>query len=168
MIIRLVTPTDAAPLWRLIERVGGLERNTCYAYVLLCSDFRDTCLIAERDGAPVGFVLAYRPPRRPDEVFVWQVGVAPEARGTGLGSRLLDELIVLPGCDGIRHVTATVSPDNVASRKLFEGLARRCAVPFEVGPGFPADLFAGPHEPEELVRIGPLPSPLHPSPKAKP
>lgn len=156
MILRLPTARDAAPLWRLIERVGGLERNSCYAYVLLCSDFRDTCVVAESGGDLVGFVLGYRPPSRPEEVFVWQVGVAAEARGTGLGGKLLDQLIENPGCAGIRYVTATVSPDNDASRNLFRGLARRRAAPFEIGPGFPADLFAGPHEPEELVRIGPL------------
>jgi L-2,4-diaminobutyric acid acetyltransferase len=161
--LRPATPGDAASLWRLIGRVGGLERNSCYAYVLLCSDFGDTSMVAEQDGQLVGFVLGYRPPRRPEEMFVWQVGVAPELRGAGLAQRLLEALLAVPACSGVRYLTATVSPDNGASRSLFRGFARRRAVPFEVGPGFAADLFATPHEPEELVRIGPLGSPITPA-----
>lgn len=157
MIFRPPTVRDGAAVWKLVERVGALERNTCYAYLLLCSDFRDTCVIAEDEGAVVGFVIAYRPPVRPDETFVWQVGVAPEARGTGLGGRLLDAVLAAPGSKGARYLTATVSPDNVASLALFRGVARRRRVPFEMGPGFPAGLFVGSHQPEDLVRIGPLP-----------
>lgn len=156
MNFRAPTARDGAAVFRLVEAVGQLERNTCYAYVLLCSDFSDTCVLAETEQGLAGFVIAYRPPKRPDEVFVWQVGVAPAARGTGLGGRLLDALLAAPGCQGVRYLTATVSPDNTASLQLFRGVARRRAVPFEIGAGFSADLFVGVHEPEDFVRIGPL------------
>lgn len=159
MKFRTPTSRDGASVFRLVERVGNLERNTCYAYVLLCHDFGNTCMLAEDQGALVGFVIAYRPPARQDEVFVWQVGVAPEARGTGLGGRLLEEVLRAPGCEGVRYLTATVSPDNTASLHLFRGVARRRAVPFEIGPGFSADLFVGSHEAEDFVRIGPLSTP---------
>lgn len=154
--LRPASPADAAPLWRLIGDVGTLERNSCYAYLLLCAHFGATCLMAERGGRLVGFVLAYRPPSDPDQVFVWQVGVAPEARGAGLGGRLLEALVAQPACAGVRYLTATVSDDNAASMKLFTGFARRRGVACEVGPGFPAALFAEPHEDENLLRIGPL------------
>lgn len=156
MRFRAPTVRDGAAVYQLIERVGSLERNTCYAYVLLLSDFRDTCVIAEDGSGVVGFVIAYRPPVRPDEVFVWQVGVAPEARGTGLGGQLLDAVLAAPGSKGARYLTATVSPNNTASLGLFRGVARRHGIPFEIGPGFPAGLFVGSHQPEDFVRIGPL------------
>jgi L-2,4-diaminobutyric acid acetyltransferase len=156
MNLRAATERDGARVWRLLARTGGLERNTCYAYVLLFSDFGDTCLVAEQDGELLGFVLAYRPPAHRDELFVWQIGVAPEARGHGLGSRMLDTLLAQPGCDGVAYLTATVSPDNEASRRMFAAVARRRGVPFSIDPRFGAALFAEPHLDEDQVRIGPL------------
>lgn len=156
MKFRAPTVRDGATVFELIERVGALERNTCYAYLLLCTDFRDTCVIAEDAGEVVGFAIAYRPPARQDEVFVWQVGVVSKARGTGLGGRLLEAVLAAPGSRGARYLTATVSPDNAASLALFRGVARRHGVPIEIGPGFPAGLFVVPHQSEDFVRIGPL------------
>ncbi len=156
MNFRSPTENDGARVWHLLERTGGLERNTCYAYVLLFGDFGDTCLLAEQDGELLGFVLAYRPPSRRDELFVWQIGVAPEARGRGLGSRMLDALLERPGCAGVNFLTATVSPDNEASRRMFAAAARRRGVPFSTHPRFGAALFAEPHLDENQVRIGPL------------
>lgn len=148
--------TDGLEIWRLVSRMGGLELNSCYAYVLLCSHFAETCLVAERAGKLVGFVAAYRPPSHPTDLFVWQVGVAPEARGLGVGSRLLDVLIDRPAAWGARFLTATVSPDNAASLRLFNGFATRRQIPFQVSTGYPAALFAESHADEDLVRIGPL------------
>jgi L-2,4-diaminobutyric acid acetyltransferase len=150
-------PADAAAIWRLLGSIPELERNTCYAYVLLCSDFAESCVVAETaTGQLAGFVLGYAPPKRADELFVWQVGVAPAARGTGLGGRMLDHVVATRSTT--RFLTATVSPDNEASRRLFRALARRREVPCEIGPGYSAALFAEPHEPEELIRIGPFPT----------
>jgi L-2,4-diaminobutyric acid acetyltransferase len=156
MNLRPPTERDAARVWRLLERTGGLERNSAYAYLLLCSDFAETCLVAERDGELVGFVLGYRPPARRDEMFVWQIGVAPEARGTGLGTRLLAAVLEQPACKDVRYLTATVSPDNEASRRTFAALARTRGAAFEVAPRFGAELFPEAHPDEEQVRIGPL------------
>lgn len=156
MNMRSPTERDGSRVWRLLARTGGLERNTCYAYVLMFSDFGETCLLAEQDGELQGFVLAYRPPTRRDELFVWQIGVAPQARGRGLGTRLLDAVLAQPACKGVRYLTATVSPDNAASRKMFAAVARRREVEFSVNPRFNAALFAESHLDEDQVRVGPL------------
>jgi L-2,4-diaminobutyric acid acetyltransferase len=147
---------DAPRVHRLVKEGDGLELNTCYAYLLLCDHFSETTLVAERDGELVGFVAAYRPPARPDTVFVWQIGIAPSARGRGIASALLDALVAAPGCGGVSHLEATVTPDNEPSRRLFESFAKRRDVGFVWSRGYPEDLFVGNHAPEQLIRIGPF------------
>ncbi len=156
LLLRSPEPTDAANLWQLLGEVGNLERNSCYTYLLLCSHFASTCVVAERKSDLVGFVLGYRPPSDPNAVFVWQVGVAANERGCGLGRKLLFALLDRPGCRGVGHVTATVSPDNRASLSLFRTFARELGVPCQERPGFRAALFAEAHPDENLLCIGPL------------
>ncbi|MEX2375678.1 MAG: diaminobutyrate acetyltransferase, partial [Dehalococcoidia bacterium] len=71
---------DAAPIWQLVHDDGGLDLNSPYAYLLVCTDFAQTSLVATDATGVVGFIAAYRPPTRPDATFVWQVGVAKRAR----------------------------------------------------------------------------------------
>lgn len=155
--LRNPTVADAAKLWRLVRESGVLDENSCYAYLLLCEHFADTCVVALRDENVVGFVTAYRLPNRPEAVFVWQVGVDASARRQGLAQALLDHLLDLPACRGVRFLEATVTPSNRASRRLFESVARKRGVGCVWGRGFVAADFGGPsHEDEELVRLGPF------------
>ena len=138
--------------------------NSAYLYLLLCRDFADTCLVAERDGKLVGFVSAYRLPSDPTVLFVWQVGVAVSARREGLALGMLRRLVrkftqFSNSSDSIRFVEATVSPSNVASRHLFESLARGLDSQLEDTNGFGESLFpSGKHEAEPRIRIGPIKS----------
>jgi L-2,4-diaminobutyric acid acetyltransferase len=151
------TASDGAAIYDLIAEIGGLERNTCYAYLLLCSHFASGGVVAESGGRLVGFVLGYRPPSRPDAMFVWQVGVHPDMRGRGLATRLLGEFIGLDAYRECSYLEATVGTGNAASRALFSRFAAKRDLPCEIGPGYPSALFASPHhEDEDLFRIGPV------------
>jgi L-2,4-diaminobutyric acid acetyltransferase len=159
--LRTPTPQDAADLWWCVRDSGSLDLNSPYAYLLVCSDFADTSIVARDDEGLLGFVAAYRPPRDPDAVFVWQVAVAPRARGQGLGQRLLVSLLASDANRTARELTATVTPDNEASLALFRGVARRLGAGCRELERFPAALFPddgdGGHLPEVELRIGPLP-----------
>ena len=145
---------DAAEIWRLVSDCGVLDVNSPYAYLLICRDFSATSLVATMAGRLVGFVAAYIPPRRPDVIFVWQIGVSPTARGQGLARSLLVELLALPACRDVTFLEATVTPSNTASRRLFESLARTFGGELYLGPGFSTDdLGTARHEPENTVRI---------------
>ncbi len=148
---------DAKEMVRLASASRVLDVNSDYAYLLLARDFHETCVIAEEDGRMLGFATAYRPPRNLDVLFVWQIAVSEEARGRGLASQMLDELVQRGQLLGIQFIEATVTGSNFASQALFNSLARRHNVDCEITTGFPADTFesAG-HEAEDLFRIGPL------------
>ena len=141
----------------MIAACPPLDPNSAYCNLLQCTDFADSCIVAERGGGVVGWVSGYRPPAAPDNFFVWQVAVHERTRGHGLGGQMLSHLLARPALAGIRYVETTVGPDNQASRRMFAGLARRLGTSVAESPLFPASLFGGQgHEDEELLRIGPF------------
>lgn len=157
--LRHPTLDDAPWMWRLVRETGVLDENSQYVYLLLCRDFSQTCLVAERDGQLAGFVTAYRPPQRSDVLFIWQVGVSAISRRQGLGLRLLTELVsrCRNGGSAIQFVEATVAPSNTASLRLFEALAKQVEAPLAEADGFHASHFRfDNHEAEPLIRIGPI------------
>lgn len=169
--LRSPTVDDAAAMWSLAR--DAVDENSPYAYLMMCEYFAATCVVAyagvddDAASAPrlVGFVTGFRPPDDPSTTFVWQIVVGADARGTGLGGRMLDELVerhrrdksARP--DSATYVEATVTPDNAASQRLFRSLARRHGTACVETPCFAAQQFptgAGHHEPEVRHRIGPL------------
>lgn len=157
--LRLRRPVleDGPELHRLIKRCPPLDENSRYCNLLQATHFSDTSVVAERDGALIGFVTGYRIPERQRDLFVWQVGVSPDGRGEGLAQRMLTAL--LDRLDTVSHLETTVTPDNGPSRALFEGLARRLGAPLERSVLFRGEPhFDGRHADEILYRIGPLPA----------
>ena len=105
----------------------------------------------------MGWVSGHRPPSDPDAYFVWQVAVAPEARGQGLAGHMIDELLARPAQRGVTHLITTVTDDNSASWALFRGLARKRGATLERSALFDREAhFAGVHPTEYQARIGPL------------
>jgi L-2,4-diaminobutyric acid acetyltransferase len=148
---------DAPGVHALVEASKPLDLNSPYAYLLLCTHFRDTCVVIEHQGAVCGFVSGYRKPADPAVLFVWQVAVGPEVRGRGVGKQLLRALLARPACSGVTHVETTITPSNRASHALFAWLAREYHAPCARSTAFRAgDFGATGHEEEELLRIGPL------------
>jgi L-2,4-diaminobutyric acid acetyltransferase len=154
--LRAPTVADGPVLWRMAADSATLDVNSPYAYLLWCRDFAATSLIASCDGHPAGFLTGYQRPDQPATVMLWQVAVDTAHRGAGIAGRMLDHLTRRLQPDGVTHVEASVTPDNVASRRLFEAFARRWDAPLERRELFGADLFPEGHAAEELFRIGPL------------
>ncbi|SDE15272.1 L-2,4-diaminobutyric acid acetyltransferase [Paenibacillus sp. UNCCL117] len=149
---------DGAAVWRLVKETGTLDLNSVYCYILLCDYFKETCVIAEADGEIAGFVSAFRPPEHPDRLFVWQIAVSPGKQRRGIGRMLLQELLSRVEPDTIRHIEATISPSNAASRALFLSLAKREKLECHWSAGYRTSLFPAEqaHEEELLYKLGPL------------
>jgi L-2,4-diaminobutyric acid acetyltransferase len=156
-IVRGARNDDGAGMWRVVEDCGVLDRNSSYLYLLLARDFAANCVVAEMAGETVGFVTGFRRPSRPDAVFLWQVGILPQAQGQGLGKRLVAAFLRQPGARDARWLETTITPSNEASRGLFRAIARDLGTDCKVSPCFTPDLFPeSGHEPEELFEIGPF------------
>jgi L-2,4-diaminobutyric acid acetyltransferase len=154
---RRPTIDDAPAVHHLIAACPPLDCNSRYAYLLICRDFADSCILAEDNtGRPIGVITGYRPPNRPDTLFVWQVAVHPASRGQGLARHMLESLLDRPIHQDVRWVEATVGPQNTASRALFASLASSRDVNLSAEPLFDTDVLGSGHEPEWLHRIGPM------------
>lgn len=116
--------SDGAQITALIAASPPLDCNSAYCNLLQCTDFAETCVVAECEGRVLGWVSGYRPPSVPDRIFVWQVAVDASARGEGLARRMLDALIARPAVAGARVLTTTITEANAASWALFTAFAR--------------------------------------------
>lgn len=151
---RRPTADDGLAVAALVRDTGVLDVNSTYMYCLVLEHFGATSIVAELDGAIVGFVTAYRLPASPDVLFVWQVGVSEAARGQGLAKRMLTEL--LERDDAVCWMHTTVAPDNEPSGRLFRSLARSLDTDLVTGRGFQSAQLGDGHPDEPLYRIGPI------------
>ena len=113
------------------------------------------------DGDLVGFVSGYKVPNKVvskvDTLFIWQVAVAESARGLGLASRMLAEILDRQECATVEYLETTITQDNKASWALFEGLAKKRSITLQRLDWMDKELhFSGLHDSETLVRIGPF------------
>jgi L-2,4-diaminobutyric acid acetyltransferase len=154
LTVRAPVARDGIAVAGLIGRCPPLDRNSLYCTLLQCTHFADTCAIALDGDRAVGWLSAYRLPHEPETLFVWQVAVAAEARSTGLGVRLLEDVLSRDGCRTVRRVEASVAPSNIRSLRMFRRFAARRSAALERLAWLDRDAhFAGRHESEPLIRI---------------
>nr|WP_298415167.1 diaminobutyrate acetyltransferase [uncultured Halomonas sp.] len=157
LFIRKPATEDGWGIYELVKSCPPLDVNSAYAYLLLATQFRDSCAVAtNEEGEIVGFVSGYTKHSAADTYFLWQVAVGDKARGTGLARRLVEAILSRPELASVRHLETTITPDNMASWGLFRRLADRWQAPLNSREYFSTDQLGGEHDPENLVRIGPF------------
>ncbi|WP_273149676.1 diaminobutyrate acetyltransferase [Methylophaga thiooxydans] len=155
--LRAPTAEDGAAVYELIAQCPPLDTNSMYCNLLQSSHFSDTSVAAELDEDIVGFISGYVLPKQPDTLFIWQVAVGEKARGQGLASRMLRDILQRPACQKVKYIETTITPDNRASWALFESLANKLSAQLNHSVMFDRQQhFAGQHETEMLVKIGPI------------
>lgn len=128
------------PLWKALHRLhrGMLPPGTVVAdddaswrgsrgrYARWMADGEAVVLLAEEDGAPVGYALAHFH-EGSDETFavgeryaeLASLSVAPAHRGKGIGTRLLNELDRLLAEEGVFDLVISVMSDNAAALRFY-------------------------------------------------
>ena len=155
--LRKPTDIDGLSVHQLITQTPELDGNSCYCNLLQCSHFAETSILAEREGEVQGFISGYLKPSHPETLFIWQVAVGRNARGMGLGSQMLQELLGRKELASVTHLETTITEDNAASWALFTRLAKHLNASLERSPMFDRMThFNDEHDSELLVRIGSL------------
>jgi len=148
---------DGIAVSRLVESCPPLDVNSNYCNLLQCSHFSSTSVAADACGDLVGFISGYIVPESPETLFIWQVAVAEQARGLGLASCMLDEVLARPQCKSVGYLETTITQKNLASWALFKGLAKNLSADFLSSDWLDQKShFAELHDSEALVRIGPF------------
>jgi L-2,4-diaminobutyric acid acetyltransferase len=152
--LRKPTKEDGAAVWKLVAECAPLDQNSMYMNLVQCDHFGETCILAEQGDKVLGWISGHIPPGAPDTIFVWQVAVHADARGLGLGKRMLNALLQRPACAQVAKLETTITRSNDASWGLFRSFARDRGAPLSDAPHFEREAHLdGQHATEHLVTI---------------
>jgi L-2,4-diaminobutyric acid acetyltransferase len=122
-VIRASSEADVAAVQNFVADCPPLTVHTEFTYWVLLRYWGDYCLIAEQDDEITGVLLAIGAGSADDLIYLWQVGVTPALRGTGLAQGMLCEFAARASRSGRTRVQVSVADDNRASHGLFARFA---------------------------------------------
>ena len=120
--LRRATPADVDAI-AAIERLAFSDPWSRDSFATLARNADVFFLVADAGGAPaggasapVGYLVAWYVL---DEGEVANIAVAPSARGTGVGARLLDAALAEGRRRGVGHMFLEVRESNAVARRLY-------------------------------------------------
>ena len=121
--VRHATEDDQPRIVGLIDEWFGGRRVRHLAMRAWFRHFGSSSWLAEDDaGRPVGILLGYRSPDRPDEAVVHLVAVGPNRRRQGVGRSLVDAFRGHVEPVGVTAVTALAWPGDPIAIAFFRAL----------------------------------------------
>jgi ribosomal protein S18 acetylase RimI-like enzyme len=118
--LRALRDAPAAFCSTLAEEETRTDQDWAWRLHLGATSGRDRPLVAEVDGAAAGLAWARTDAGDPSLVKLFQVWVAPQARGHGVAAALLDAAIAWGRARGARAMLLGVVCGNDAARRLYE------------------------------------------------
>ena len=116
--VLIIRPGDGADYDEVIPQLdawwGGRSMGTILPR-LFFTHFPPWTYVAGRDGQVIGFLSGFRSQSDPSVVYCHFIGIAPEARGQGVGERLYERLSADAIAAGCSEVHAVTSPQNRGS-----------------------------------------------------
>lgn len=131
--VRPIAAGDAETVAALHDELFPGTHTTGAGLVASAADDRPR-LVAEHDGAVVGYLAAERQPDGGG--YIDYVGVAPALRGRGFGAELVRAGVAALRTVGCERCHLTVRDDNAAARTLYSRLGfveERVIVPLRIG-----------------------------------
>lgn len=120
MTIRVLGSGDAAVLDRVADGVFDNPIDEQWTAEFL-GDPRHHLIVAIDDGIVVGMVagIHYVHPDKPPEMFINEVGVAPQYRGRHIGRQLMQALFERAKALGCHEAWLGTDEGNAAARRLY-------------------------------------------------
>lgn len=113
--LRSIEAADYTPIISVINDWWGGRAMSDMLPKLFFIHFRETSFIAEQAGARVGFLIGFRSQTFPNEAYIHFVGVHPDFRKMGVGTRLYEHFFEVAGAQGCEIVRCVTSPMNKTS-----------------------------------------------------
>src|SRR5690606_15960096 len=105
MLIRAITKADFDFVVSVIDKWWGGPSGE-RPHPMFFYELGDRALIAEADGAVVGFLFGFVAPTDPPLGYVHLVGIDPDSRRRGVGKRLYEHFIAHCRESGVRRIKA--------------------------------------------------------------
>lgn len=135
-ILRMA-PDDADRLSRVADDVFDAPIDPARLAAFLAEPRHLMVIAIAPDGRVVGQgrAIVHISPDQPDELYIDNMGVAPEAQRRGIGRWLLDELLAWGRERGCDYGWLGTEADNIPARALYAGRGGRAQpmVVFEFG-----------------------------------
>jgi GNAT superfamily N-acetyltransferase len=115
--VRFAEASDYQPVIAVLNDWWGGRKMSDMLPKLFFIHFRDTSLVAEKDGTIVGFLVGFKSQTHPEQAYIHFIGVHPDYRGRGLARKLYGRFMNIVrqyGCRTVHAVTAPINKTSIA------------------------------------------------------